>query len=167
MVGALHHSRAWVLWLEIADRTVVMFNGELYREECNGSNLRTSRASLHQSPSVGRPEVGIDEGRARPMRFPTVDKVTGASDVPAETTETVKQKDRPVLEVSNLTTRFDVRSGLFGKITSRVHAVEGISFSMLPGETLSLVGESGWRKIDDRSIQHSTSESAEVRLDHD
>jgi ABC-type oligopeptide transport system ATPase subunit len=35
---------------------------------------------------------------------------------------------------------------LFGRITARVHAVENVSFSLLPGETLALVGESGCGK---------------------
>ncbi|WFT93518.1 ABC transporter ATP-binding protein [Bradyrhizobium barranii] len=131
---------------EIADRTVVMFNGELIEKNATEAIFEHPAHPYTKALLSAVPRLGSMKGRARPMRFPTVDKVTGASDVPAETTETVKQKDRPVLEVSNLTTRFDVRSGLFGKITSRVHAVEGISFSMLPGETLSLVGESGCGK---------------------
>ncbi len=52
----------------------------------------------------------------------------------------------PLLEVENLTTRFDLRSGIFGKVTGRVHAVENVSFQIFPGETLALVGESGCGK---------------------
>jgi len=51
-----------------------------------------------------------------------------------------------VLEVANLTTRFDIHSGLFGKVSGRVHAVENVSFSLHAGETLALVGESGCGK---------------------
>ncbi|MGT2486478.1 hypothetical protein ACU4GA_12090 [Methylobacterium oryzae CBMB20] len=35
-----------------------------------------------------------------------------------------------MLEVRDLTTRFDIRSGLFGRVTGRVHAVERVSFSL-------------------------------------
>ncbi len=52
----------------------------------------------------------------------------------------------PLLEVENLVTRFDLRTGLFGKVAGRVHAVENVSFSIMPGETLALVGESGCGK---------------------
>jgi glutathione transport system ATP-binding protein len=52
----------------------------------------------------------------------------------------------PLLAVEKLTTRFDLRSGIFGKVTGRVHAVENVSFEIVPGETLALVGESGCGK---------------------
>ncbi len=42
----------------------------------------------------------------------------------------------PLLEVKNLTTRFHTRNGT-------VHAVEDVSFSINPGETVGIVGESG------------------------
>ncbi len=58
----------------------------------------------------------------------------------------MKATGRPVLEVRDLTTRFDIRSGLFGRVTGRVHAVERVSFSLAAGETLALVGESGCGK---------------------
>ena len=50
--------------------------------------------------------------------------------MPTETPDTVATAERPVLEVSNLTTRFEIRSGLLGRVTGRVHAVENVSFSL-------------------------------------
>lgn len=53
---------------------------------------------------------------------------------------------QPIIEAKDLTTRFDIKSGMFGKVTGRVHAVEGVNFHVYPQETLSLVGESGCGK---------------------
>ncbi|AJY47000.1 ABC transporter ATP-binding protein [Martelella endophytica] len=49
----------------------------------------------------------------------------------------------PALAVENLTVRFPVTSGLFKKQSGAVHAVDGIDFDLMPGETLGIVGESG------------------------
>lgn len=52
----------------------------------------------------------------------------------------------PLVEVRGLTVHFPVRSGLLGRETGRVRAVEGVGFSIRRGETLGLVGESGCGK---------------------
>jgi peptide/nickel transport system ATP-binding protein/glutathione transport system ATP-binding protein len=49
----------------------------------------------------------------------------------------------PVLKVDGLTVRFPVKGGLFGRPTGAVHAVDGVKFDLMPGETLAIVGESG------------------------
>lgn len=51
-----------------------------------------------------------------------------------------------LLEVNNLQKYFPIRSGLLGRIQNWVKAVDRISFSIQPGETLGLVGESGCGK---------------------
>ncbi|MGK9259434.1 ABC transporter ATP-binding protein [Sinorhizobium meliloti] len=51
--------------------------------------------------------------------------------------------ETPVLDVTDLTVRFPVRSGFFGRLTGMVHAVERASLAITKGETLGLVGESG------------------------
>jgi peptide/nickel transport system ATP-binding protein len=50
-----------------------------------------------------------------------------------------------VLEVTDLTVRFPLRSGWFEEARN-VHAVENVSFSLRQGETLGIVGESGCGK---------------------
>ena len=51
-----------------------------------------------------------------------------------------------LLEVNNLQKYFPIRSGLLGRVQSKVKAVDRVSFSIQPGETLGLVGESGCGK---------------------
>jgi oligopeptide/dipeptide ABC transporter ATP-binding protein len=51
-----------------------------------------------------------------------------------------------LLEVKNLKVHFPVRHGLFSRVRESVKAVDSVSFSLAPGETLGLVGESGCGK---------------------
>jgi oligopeptide transport system ATP-binding protein len=51
----------------------------------------------------------------------------------------------PLLEVRDLVVHFPIGGGLFRRPLT-VHAVDGISFALRPGETLGLVGESGCGK---------------------
>jgi peptide/nickel transport system ATP-binding protein len=51
-----------------------------------------------------------------------------------------------LLQVNDLKKHFPIRGGLFGRSRSRVYAVDGVSFEIARGETLSLVGESGCGK---------------------
>lgn len=52
----------------------------------------------------------------------------------------------PILEVKNLVKEFPIRSGFLRRRTGDVQAVSDVSFSVSPGETLGLVGESGCGK---------------------
>jgi len=51
-----------------------------------------------------------------------------------------------ILEVTDLKVHYPIHGGLFLKKIGEVKAVDGVSFSMRPGETLGLVGESGCGK---------------------
>ena len=51
-----------------------------------------------------------------------------------------------LLTVEGLTKHFPIRGGLFGRVTAKVQAVDGVSFSVKKGETLGIVGESGCGK---------------------
>ena len=52
----------------------------------------------------------------------------------------------PLLEVQNLQVYFPLRKGFFRRATDYVRAVDDVSFTLYPGETIGLVGESGCGK---------------------
>jgi len=63
----------------------------------------------------------------------------------------------PLLEVKNLKQHFPIKGGVFGRAVNYVKAVDDVSFTIQPGEIVSLVGESGCGK--------STTGRALLRLD--
>ncbi|ALW84427.1 hypothetical protein AUC43_04595 [Hymenobacter sedentarius] len=52
----------------------------------------------------------------------------------------------PLLQVQNLQVYFPLRKGFFRRATDYVRAVDDVSFTLYPGETIGLVGESGCGK---------------------
>jgi oligopeptide/dipeptide ABC transporter ATP-binding protein len=53
---------------------------------------------------------------------------------------------QPLVKVDQLSKLFPVSRGMFRKPVDFIHAVDGISFEIAPGESLGLVGESGCGK---------------------
>jgi peptide/nickel transport system ATP-binding protein len=146
---------------EIADRTVVMYNGRLVEDGSTSQIFNAAKAPYTRSLLAAVPRLGEMTEHDGPMRFPVVDKATGLAAPIEETKDTVQKGPRPLLEVKNLTTRFDIHGGAFGGLTGRVHAVENVSFNLNEGETLSLVGESGCGKsTTGRSIMRLVNPSA-------
>lgn len=131
---------------EVADNTVVMYNGEAVETGPTTEIFANPKHPYTQALLSAVPRLGAMDGINRPQRFPIVNRATGVADIPLEVPDTVKDSERPVLEVSGLTMRFDIRKGLFSTLAGRVHAVENVSFDVRAGETLALVGESGCGK---------------------
>ena len=140
---------------EVADRVVVMLRGEKVEEGPAAEIFHNPQHPYTKALLSAVPRLGSMNGRKLPAKFANVDISRAEGDEVKEQAEgeklldirdTVRRKDAPLLEVKGLTTRFDIRKGLFGTATGRIHAVEGINFSLQPGETLALVGESGCGK---------------------
>ncbi|SMC43839.1 ABC transporter ATP-binding protein [Rhizobium sp. RU36D] len=131
---------------EISDRTIVMFRGEAVETGTTDDIFNRGKHPYTRALLSAVPKLGSMSGRAQPMRFPVIDIATGQTTSPEIEMQGASHQGRPLLEVRNLTTRFDIQSGLLGRKSGAVHAVEDVSFNLHAGETLSLVGESGCGK---------------------
>ncbi|MEN8685614.1 ABC transporter ATP-binding protein [Marivita sp.] len=124
---------------QMADRVVVMFRGNKVEEGTVEEIFENPQHPYTQSLLAAVPKLGEMTGTdlPRPMRLLGRD----GSDVPP-----ITGSDEVLLEVKNLTTRFEVKGGFFRRTVANVHAVEDLSFTVNKGQTLSLVGESGCGK---------------------
>ncbi|RQT17890.1 dipeptide ABC transporter ATP-binding protein [Burkholderia contaminans] len=140
---------------EVADRVLVMYRGEKVEE---GESDRIFAAPEHRYTRAllaAVPKLGSMQGTDAPEKFPLL-KVEGASAAapaasPAPAANDAAQPPvdpsaSPILRVRDLVTRFPVKSGVFGRVSQYVHAVERVNFELRAGETLALVGESGCGK---------------------
>lgn len=55
-------------------------------------------------------------------------------------------RNTPLIQVEDLKMYYPVKGGIISHTTGFIRAVDGISFSIMEGETLGLVGESGCGK---------------------
>ena len=132
---------------EIADRVVVMWKGRKLEDAPSAQVFKSPVHGYTKALLAAVPRLGDMLGHGLPLRFPRIDPDNGeVRGQPVEAADTVKVDEAPLLEVSGLTTRFGIRGGVLGRLRGRVHAVEGVSFTLQRGETLALVGESGCGK---------------------
>ncbi|MFK0689237.1 ABC transporter ATP-binding protein [Mesorhizobium sp. IMUNJ 23033] len=113
---------------EMADRVIVMRHGRMVEEGAATDIFARPQADYTRELLAAVPRIGTGAGRQESK----------------DATEAAKPAN--VADVNDLHVRFDLRGGFFGRVDRRVHAVEGVSFSIAPNETLALVGESGCGK---------------------
>nr|WP_024975821.1 dipeptide ABC transporter ATP-binding protein [Ralstonia pickettii] len=131
---------------EVADRVLVMYKGDRVEEGPSATVFAQPAHPYTRALLSAVPRLGSMQGTDGPARFPLL-RVDGTSAAVDTTPQPAASHDvQPILRVRDLVTRFDVPTGVFGRVTRRVHAVEQVSFDLYPGETLALVGESGCGK---------------------
>ena len=107
---------------EMADRVIVMKSGSMVEEAPVARLFAAPAAAYTRDLLAAVPRMGAAPARSGPA------------------------EPVPLARLSDVTVRFPIKGGVFGQTVMNVHAVEHVSFEILKGETLSLVGESGCGK---------------------
>jgi len=114
----------------IADRVMVMQNGHAVEQGALGDILDRpqhdyTKHLLHAVPHFSGGEAARGDG----VRLPSPET-----------------PNLPALSVDGLVVRYPIKGGLLHRPIGGVHAVDGVDFTLMPGETLAIVGESGCGK---------------------
>lgn len=133
---------------EMADHVLVMKDGRQVEAGAVGTIFNAPVQPYTQALLAAVPRLGAMAGTSLPKGG------NAATD-----------SKREVVDVDNLTVRFDLRGGFLRQVTRRVHAVEGLSFRLHAGETLALVGESGCGKsTTGRALLNLVPYSGDIRV---
>jgi peptide/nickel transport system ATP-binding protein len=108
---------------EMADRVLIMQHGKMVEQGPVTEIFATPKQDYTRTLLASVPRMGRS-------------KLASAA----------RTEGAPLLELADVQVQFDMRGGLLNRKTHKVHAVEHISFDIQPGETFSLVGESGCGK---------------------
>ena len=125
---------------QMADRVVVMYQGKKVEEGTVHEIFNNPQHEYTKSLLAAVPKLGEMASKKYPEPMRLVGEKKNKALKPIVGT------NEPLLKVNNLVTRYPVKGGVFRRTVARVHAVEDVSFTIMKGKTLSLVGESGCGK---------------------
>ena len=125
---------------QMADRVVVMHPGKKVEEGTVHEIFNNPQHEYTKSLLAAVPKLGEMASK----KYPEPMRLVGEKKTKA--LKPIVGTNEPLLKVNNLVTRYPVKGGVLRRTVARVHAVEDVSFTIMKGKTLSLVGESGCGK---------------------
>ena len=125
---------------QMADRVVVMHPGKKVEEGTVHEIFNNPQHEYTKSLLAAVPKLG----EMATKKYPEPMRLVG--DKNSKALKPIIGTNEPLLKVNNLVTRYPVKGGVFRRTVARVHAVEDVSFTLMKGKTLALVGESGCGK---------------------
>ncbi|WP_174058994.1 ABC transporter ATP-binding protein [Agrobacterium tumefaciens] len=129
---------------ETADRTLVMYHGNMVEQGSTERLFSEAKHPYSRALISAVPQLGSMKDITNPVRYAVIDVKTGEETIGARAMQSSPKSEQvPLLQVQDLQVRFNVHSGLLGRVSGRVHAVENVSFDLQERETLAIVGESG------------------------
>ena len=135
---------------QIADEVLVMYRGKAVESGPAGRVLRQPCHPYTKGLLACRPPLD-----RRPRRLPTVEEYLQGNQPDTEPLPHPSHRENtaaghlsthPLIEVHNLSVDYILKRNLLGQPTQQLRAVDGLSFNIMEGETLGLVGESGCGK---------------------
>ncbi|MEP7255773.1 MAG: ABC transporter ATP-binding protein [Ferruginibacter sp.] len=143
---------------DVADKILVMYNGEVVEQGETSQILHSPKHPYTKALLACRPS-----GQPKGKRLAVVSDFMGPKEPQAtshkpETTNKEEEsnlwlpavdiyRETPtVLDIKNLTVSFPVKKNLFGRTTKFFNAVDNVSFKVIQGDIVGLVGESGCGK---------------------
>ena len=128
----------------VAEEVVVMYHGEIMERGSSQDIFTNPEHPYLKALFKAVPHFDMKKGeRLVPVR--EIEHQLGPHFQPEVNPEPVKEKRH--LEISNIVKTFSIRSeGWFSSSSNEVRAVDNVSLSILKGESMGLVGESGCGK---------------------
>lgn len=158
-MGVIYITHDLSLVAEIADKVIVMYKGSVVEAGSTKDIFLNAQHPYTKALLACRP-VLHSKGKRLPVVSDFLHDETKASNKLSVTSneENIQitsdivhrtsdiQSSTPILKVKNLKVYFPVRKNFFGKPLLEFKAVDDVSFEILKGETVGLVGESGCGK---------------------
>jgi len=130
---------------EIADRVGVMYKGEIVESNTVNEIFSNPQHPYTKGLLACRP-VLHKKGERLPVVSDFLKDLKTGSTSPVIPDQQSGASSQQLLQVKNLTVVFPGKKNLFGKPLSYTKAVDSVSFDVMKGEVLGLVGESGCGK---------------------